>query len=317
MTWNGGWGPALLVGLAACGGAGDDGDGAPPADPPSPYVVDRPDTGAAPPTLGEVERALQAGLDDVLGLDAAPVHAAYDAAMAPSTAGCPYEYVTPDGNYWFDSCATDDGASYDGYVFAYDAVGLTDPYSGMVYDYWAAFGGAVVTDPDGHVLELSGAVTDYHAYLPPDQPPVDVYYVDLSGTFRWDGPEARGTWLAGDYDADLTWQRVVYREYGLGSVYLAGGYSGATPGWSVAFDENQVGHEALGFPCEAELSGTVSVRSPDGAWVDVRFDGVVPGEEGTDAEPGACDGCGVAYADGAALGEVCVSLDALLAGAVR
>jgi hypothetical protein len=310
-----GWVAALA--LLGCGDP-EPGDPTPgdPVEEPSPYVVDRPDDEGPTVSLREVERALQAGLDVVLDLDAAPVHAAYEAAMAGRTGSCPYEYVTPDGNYWFDSCSTDGGASYDGYVFAYAAAGVPDPYSGLTTDYWSAFGGAVIVDAEGHTLELSGAATDYHAYGDSGGVLLDVWYVDLAGTFRWDGPEARGTWLADGYDPDLTWQRTAVRELGAAGVYLAGGFSGLPDGWSIAFDENQVGHELLGYTCEDELSGTVSVRAPDGSWVDVRFDGVIP-DEGTDPAPGACDGCGEAFAEGTSLGEVCVSLDTLLAKAVR
>jgi hypothetical protein len=251
----------------------------------------------------------------VLLLEPAPVHAAYTRAMGESNGICPYEYVTPDGNYWFDSCSTESGASYDGYVFAYEAVGEPDPYgSGMLTDYWSAFGGAVVTDSAGNVLELSGAITEYHSYGDSGGIWVDAWYVDLSGTFRWDGPEARGTWLEDGYDPDLSWQRTAAAELGAGGVYLTGGYSGLPGGWAVAFDENQVGHELLGYPCTEEPTGTVSVRAPDGAWYDVRFDGWLYGEEGS---PAACDGCGRAFLAGDELGRVCVSVDTLLELAAR
>lgn len=298
--------------LAACGGSGASEPAEP--SPPSPYVVDVPGAVGETPALADVERALQQGLDAALDLDPGPVHAAYAAAMAGRDGSCPYEYVTPDGNYWFDSCDAGSGASYDGYVFAYEAAGLPDAYTpGFLVDYWAAFGGAVVTDAAGHTLEVSGSVTDYHSYGDSDGVRVDTWYRDLSGTFRWDGPEARGTWLEGDYDPDLFTYVSVLPELGLASVYLEGGYSGLPGGWAVGFDENQLGHEGIGFPCEREATGTMSVRSPEGTWVDVRFDGAFTAAE---LEPGACDGCGTAYAGGVELGEVCVSLDGILTKAV-
>jgi hypothetical protein len=292
-----------------------DGSPTPEPDAPSPYVVDRPDDEVGSASVRELENALQDALDTVLDLDAAPVHAGYDAAMSASTGVCPYEYVTPDGNYWFDSCSTESGASYDGYVFAYGATGVSDPYSGLSTDYWAAFGGAVVSDAQDNVLEISGAVTEYHAYGVSDGIDLDVYFVDLSGTFRWDGPEARDTWLeGGGYDPDLTWQRTALSQLGVGGVYLAGGFAGLDGDWAVAFDENEVGHELLGYTCERELSGTVSVRAPSGEWYDVRFDGATVGVEVPASD---CDGCGEAFSGGTSVGRVCVDVAGMLAKAAQ
>jgi hypothetical protein len=143
-------GLALLL-WACAGPEGSGDDSQPPAEepPPSTYIFEAGEPDAPTATLADLQSALQEALDLTLTIHAQPVQAAYTQAMAGSTPACPYVYVTPDGSYWYDTCTASDGTEFDGYVFAYEVEGLYDPYSGLVYDYWYAFGGATVQDPDG------------------------------------------------------------------------------------------------------------------------------------------------------------------------
>jgi hypothetical protein len=280
----------------------------PAADPPpSAYVFEESALPEPTATLAEVESALQEGLDRTMSVSAAPVQAAYEAAMAGSTAACPYVYATPDGTYWYDSCMADDGSEFDGYVFAYGIDGLWDPNYEMVIDYWYAFGGATVTDAGGRVFELAGTALAYHG----SGDGLEFHYSEVGGTFEWDGPEADGTWLRDELDPDLITSAQSLTDVPGSYVLLYGGFGGFAGGWAVAYDENLSFSESLGGRCDAELSGTVGVRAPDGSWYDVQFqgwDGVDPLYDGA-----GCDGCGEAYYQGEALGSVCVDLSTLQA----
>ncbi len=305
---------ALLVAIA-CGGT-PGGEPTDAADPPSPYVVDAPPVDEPTVSVGEIERALQAGLDLTLDVTAAPVRSAYDAAMTDRTSACPYEYVTPDGTYWFDSCTCESGAEFDGYVFALGESGVLDPYSGMILDYWYAFGGATVTTDEGDGLEISGGAVMYEGHGDTGTTGFDYYYSEVKGTFRWDGPEAAGTWLELGLDPDLVFQSQAYPDYGAVLLVLDGGLAGFEGGWAVAYDDNTLGGPIVGLSCEEEPTGTLGVRAPDGTWYDLRFDSVVMGDEAA-PEAEKCDGCAAAFFQGERVGEVCADFSGLLDRAVR
>lgn len=279
-----------------------------PVDEPAPYVVDETTAPVLTVDLGEAEAVLQQALDSALQLNALPVQASYDAAMAHQSAACPYYYTTPDGTYWFDTCETEGGADYNGYVFAQGESGLVDPYSGATYDYWSAFGAATVVDPTGQLFEMGGQAYHTTAW----SPGVTQWTSVVQGTFGWQGAEAVGSWLEEGLDPDfviLAYLAEVGPTEGR-LAYLDGGYGGIGDGWAVAFDANQVSTVVLGSTCPEELSGTVGIRSPDGQWVDVVFDGPVDGEV---VPPEVCDGCGAAFVLGEPVGTVCVDPSALVA----
>ena len=122
--------------------------------------------------------------------------------------------------------------------------------------------------------------------------------------------EAVDTWLGDGLDPDFTlYGYVTTGPVGGGRLmYLDGGFGGIEGGWAVAFDENQIAQASLGVDCATELSGTVGVRTPEGQWVDIVFDGNPEG-----AVPAAsCDGCGVGFVQGEVVGDVCVDATSVL-----
>lgn len=303
--------------LWACAGSeGDVPEEVSPEDPPpSPYIFEEGDSPEPTASLQEIGAALQEALDLAMTIHAQPVQAAYARAMAGSTQSCPYVYATPDGSYWYDSCTATDGSEFDGYIFAYEADDFYDPYSGYTYDYWYAFGGATVEDAEGNLLELAGGAVSLTAHGSSYGTEVVVYQSDIGGTFRWDGPEAEGTWMEAGIEPDLITYTTAVPSLGQSSTVLYGGFGGFAGGYAIAFDENVIGGEALGLPCAEELSGTVGLRAPDGTWYDIRFHG----SDGTDADydPSQCDGCGEIFYQGEPMGEVCADPSEILSRGVQ
>ncbi len=300
--------PSLFLWLAACGGADDGAKSEGPSTPaetlplePAPYVVDAEGTEVPDVDLAEVSSVLQGALDQLLSIHAQPVRAAYDEVMAGQDARCPYYYTTADGSYWYDSCESENGSAFNGYIFAFGSEDGVDPVYGFPVDSWSAFGAATVVDPEGRVMEMGGTAVVSTLYG-------DGYTTFTSvvqGTFVWDG--AVDGWLTTDLSPDLTLYG--YAVDGLADkfMYIDGGVSGLDGGWAVAFADNQIAGVAMGVsPCGEELSGTVGVRSPEGVWVDVVFQQTAAG----------CDGCGEAYVQGQSVGEVCVDATVLTDWAV-
>jgi hypothetical protein len=279
--------------------------------PPSTYIFDE----DAPPeptaSLDEITASLQDALDLTMAIHATPVQEAYEVAMAGSTAACPYVYQTPDGSYWYDSCTANDGTSFDGYVFAYGASNLFDPGSGFVFDYWYAFGGATIQVPGGDELELAGLALWQKGVNDNGGTPIEFHYTELGGTFAWDGVEADGTWLRMGLDPDIVVSSNSMPTLGLSMSTLDGGFGGFGDGWAIGYDENVIGSELFGMPCEAEVSGTIGLRAPDGTWYDLQFDGAADAADPT-FEASECDGCGQAFYRGEPMGQICADFSVLV-----
>ncbi len=319
----------LLLALAACG-RDDDPSGTPstdtttspetsmsadtatePTDPteddePAPYIV--PDEGNDPVDvdLAAAEAALQDALATALAVTALPVQAGYIAAMVGEEDGCPYYYTTADGTYWADNCTSDAGTEFNGYVFAYAESGVPDAYTpGAFVDYWSLFGAATILDDEGQLMEIGGSAyvgTTYGAGF-------EAHTTAVQGTFRWNGPEASGSWLSTDIDPDFVMYGYTIDGLPGAVMYLDGGLGNLDGGWAVAFDENQIVSSSLGASCGSELTGVVGIRTPTGTWVDVLFDNEPEGE----VEAPLCDGCGEAWVRGEPVGTVCVDATVLIA----
>lgn len=305
---------SLLAGCASTSQEPDPEPGSPAGAsevPPSDYVFEEGDLPEPTASLADITEALQVALDLTMTIHGAPVRDAYDAAMVGSTGACPYVYTTPDGSYWYDSCTASDGSEFDGYVFAYEEAGLFDPSSGLVLDYWYAFGGATVENARGDRLELAGSAVSVKGTGTVDGTAYTIYQTDVGGTFQWDGPEAQGTWLSSGIDPDLISNVTSLPSLDQTAIFVSGGFGGFADGWAVAYDDNTIGDALLGLPCAAELSGTIGVRAPDGSWYDIQFQGS-DGQD-PDYDDARCDGCGDVFYQGEAMGEVCVDFGAMMA----
>jgi hypothetical protein len=299
--------PRLFLLLACATETGVAGAGDSAVDP-SPYLVD--DTGAdavASLDAAVVERGVEEVLAQVLGADPAVLFDAQRAAYAQGDGDCPYvydDYVDVyTYYYWYDSCSTDQGASFDGYSYWYDGDGQT--LGGTPYEEYQTFYG--LTDihlADGQRYEQTGSASL-----------TNVHYADyayryvgwsVSGDFIWTGDAWGDTWLGRDQSMQLS---------GYGYQYDSGGtllyLDGTVGGLSGEFDAVSIGalfamDEAIGNSCP-EPGGSISLHEAStGEWYDVDFQG--PPYWGAETFPPECDGCGTLYHRGEALGQVCPDL---------
>jgi len=273
---------------------------------PAPYILDEDEAPDVDVDLDEVGTTLQGVLDSARELNAMPVQASYDKAMEGQGDQCPYYYTTPQGTYWFDNCTSTEGTEFNGYVFAYGESDVPDGYGGLM-TYWSASGAATVVDDRGNLLEIGG-----QAYHTSTSGPGYVSFTSVvAGTFSWEGAEADGTWMSEGVDPDfiLYGQKVTGQLGDNRYMYVDGGFGGIEGGWAVAFDENIIAEPQPGVTCTEELTGTVGVRTPEGQWVDIVFDGDIEAE----VDPADCDGCGAAFVQGEVVGQVCVDATSLVA----
>lgn len=307
----------MIALLLACGGS-DSGSPAPDvAEAPLAYDIadytdqERPE--ASFDSLA-VEEALQTAIDDVLLSAATPVVEGYAEAMSFADADCPTLYDVDGNTVWYDYCTTDEGATFSGYGFYYvyddvDVLGAGVPMDGAVVT-----GLGRITGPDGTTIEVGGTAGE----LTGSTEDLDAWVSVTAGSFAWDAPEAEGTWLEAGLRPSLTMYAITLPEYGLHYLSVEGGLdgledvSGGALGLPTAtFAGTVLADEAVGFPCDQEPSGSISVRDPNGAWYTVDFD--VDAEDGADpALNGVCDGCGEVTHNDVVVGEACADFSAWL-----
>ena len=296
----------LLIALASC-----DPGGTVEVVQPSEYIYEAEEPDIQPLDVDELTTAINDALDLIPSLSADPVLAAYDEVMQYQDSYCPAYYTTEDGTYWYDNCSAA-GSSYAGYAFTEDFEDYVDEY-GNISSGRTLAGGASITTPDGDVFNASGAAAVYTTEVPTDN--LLATTIVLNGTFEWTGDSGAGTWLQTGSKPDLEMAAYLteptppYTEGGRG-LYVAGAITDVSGAGSVvSFTDFWLANAMLGAPCSDEPVGTLSVRSPEGAWYDVVFDGAYEGET-VDAQD--CDGCGEAYFRGEKLGKVCVDFDRAL-----
>lgn len=279
---------------------------------PSPYLVD--DSGTGPvATLApeQVAAGLESAVAEVLGLDPVLIFDAQSALLAAADGSCPYvydDYVALYGYYyWYDTCDTSEGASFDGYSYYYDI--LDADYGGYTYNaYHYFYGLADMSTPAGERYEQTG-----YAYY------YDIDYTDsgyrwfawvLQGDFVWTGPSFGDSWLGADLS--FTFDGSAYRYASGGTVFSMNGTVGGLSGEfdSVSFDQLFAMDAAAGGDCD-EPGGRISVRDASGEWYDVEFQG--PAWWGAQTFPPECDGCGEVYHRGDHLGQACPDLRGILA----
>jgi hypothetical protein len=300
--------PASLLALAALGIGCKPAEIDEPVDEPTPYVYDEEDPPDTQVDLAKLGGSLQDTIDQLLGLNAQPALAAYRLASAQQTATCPRTYAMDGNVYWFDQCTTEGGTSFSGYGFYYDYYDF--PIGGEWTGHYEILSGAnQIVMADGATLDVAGQAASIAAVH--NTQPALLWQTDVRGTFAWDGAGSEGTWLASGAAPDMNITVYELTETGGRAVIIDGGVSGLDgEATALVFDNVTVINGLLGSACPEEAAGAVSVRTPDGDWIDLIFDGPtfddLPGSRET------CDGKGRAFYRGEQLGEVSADFSGLL-----
>jgi hypothetical protein len=278
---------------------------------PGEYIYDEDEDAGALLAPDEVSAALTEAVGAFLtDLDPFLVLAAIDDAVSFEDAGCPYYYTDYyrlyGYYYWYGGCDTEEGTSFDGYLYGIHY----DPFtsSGYYYpDYGWWYGDGSVDRADGQSLEISGYWSMYQWLY---SSPASAYvYVYAYGDAEWDGADYAGTWL-GDA-ASLSYTMTGASDPQSGAwVQLDGGVSGLSGGTdSVWFDGVYMATAGYGSSCPQEPSGTISIRDDAGEWYDVEFQG--PTYAGGSSFPPECDGCGDIWYRGTNIGQACADLSVM------
>ena len=251
--------------------------------------------------LDAVGTALNQAAREVLAYDARDVVDAYlDRVATSATASCPEVTLAADGSrYWVSGCATDDGASFGGFLFH---TPLLDSSNGQfLFSGDTLTGNARVTDPAGMAIDIQGAAAFMFGTALDGS--TELVISSVNGGFALD--DAPSGWLA-DGPQSVEVQLVGFRLLTIpGAAVQATGavvtsVSGDT--YAVNFDVTTMATDALSS-CDIEPGGVIEVRDVTGQWIDVVFDG--PTLDETPGDATACDGCGVAILDGTEIGTVC------------
>lgn len=276
----------------------------------TPYVYEDDGEEGTLLSLEDMQASVAEAIDVVLHIDPKPLWEIYEGARGESDGDCPYyypEYYTTYGYwYWYDTCTTDGGSRFAGNGRSY--VYLNDRVSTYNYDWRSYFyGSATVTTADGHVFVGAGYSSAYEAL---NDNGYYYYYQNTYGDFRWDGPEAAGTWLADDLGVATVLSASRHPVNGV-AISIQSSLAGLRgPANAAVLDGVYMYSELRGSPCPIEPSGTISLRDANGSWVDLEFQG--PDAGATAMFPPDCDGCGQAYFRGELLGEVCPDFSKLL-----
>ena len=310
----------LLVGLSvACGADKDTTDRSgttQPADPdpdPEPgdseaeivdppegdYVADASDDTVPDLDVEAITAAVDGAIAGALQVHGGPAVASYYEALAGMDASCPVWGVDSGTPFWFDSCTSATGTTFDGYGYQYEYVEQSD--GDVTWTGHAIYSVASITGPSGEVFRGAGGAN----YLTGvNEAGFDVWYSYVQPGFAYDGDAADGTWLADGVQPDVVWYALRDPVAGGAAASFSGTAQVAEgPVAAIVFTDILLIDEAWGSSCPIEPSGSLSVLDHEGNWIDLYFDG--PEWEGSPTPEALCDGCGAAWYRGTYLGEAC------------
>lgn len=264
-------------------------------------------------TAADVEAGIEEGLETVFWVDPALLHETYNdlietskSAVVAGEDDCPYyyDYYLEDYGYfyWYDTCTADDDTAYSGYTLGYYYSGMES--GSYLYDNYSYLSGTgAVSSPEGYTLDIGGYsyVYEYHyaGYY-------SYHYSYVYGNFASDDPALADTWLAAGLSLNLTWSADHYDDVTgpQNTMTFTGSLAGMTGNVNtIVMTDTYIYTNTRGSNCEAEPSGTISVRDSAGEWYDVSFQG--PPYAGASIFPPDCDGCGQIYFRGQYLGDAC------------
>jgi hypothetical protein len=273
---------------------------------PSAYEPDLPDQGAED---GLDVDQLSLGLDGIIiylhHLDPLPWHEIWDDEFwGNASDDCPELQLHNGMHYWNDRCTSASGAEYRGWSLNLRG-GDWDEGPGVYMRTFAWLSGhAVITLPDGVVLENFGDVMYQHVDEDRGGATIEAFQGFVYGDFSFSGPAGEGDWMQAPVTNE-TYFRYELQPDGSHAALLDGALAWFDGPVVAARLEDLRLTDSPGA-CPHEPTGDILLRDTEGGWTTVAFGAPSP------ADP-ACDGCGDATRGGEDLGVVCADFSPLLA----
>lgn len=267
-----------------------------------------------PGEVVEIEAAIAEFLRQARRLEFESVELAVQNIEALREPGCPEINNSTAGPLWIADCTTSAGRRFFGnFVYLVNEWDLfAEQTFAPLVETWGALAEPGWTPP----AELPALTANgYQAYCTVGN---DLRSAHFSGVYRdvrfqWGGLAARelffggrvidalqtSGWITDEVEPNVSLLEL--RGASGGQVLrVHGAISELASAWSaVAAQDLVIGDAASGDVCPAEALGVVSVRSPQGAWYDLSFEG--------DSGVG-CDGCGQVLRAGVPVGTACPDL---------
>jgi len=313
----------VWLAIASLGCSGGEDTGKTPADTnPPPFGSD---TGYGVAPIGEpgldlagVESALDEGVRLVRSLDPADLLDLMDQLLSQQDQGVCPSFTETDADYYDlgrpqEVCTASSDA-----VFQVDLRYMRDEEgqdgASYLYENALVVGGSRIVDSAGEALDFSLKFTHTDRVISTGNRKIAGQWFGVS---TWSGATA-GEWLGGASSVGLEYMWVTETDSTTAAAFTAqGGISGlqGTVADTVIFSGvfgQEYPADVLGFTlasasfqsqCEEEPHGSVSIRTRENEWYEVRFDGPVLAQPVE--SPAECDGCGTVWFRGESMGEIC------------
>jgi len=248
--------------------------------------------GSDVPRLEDIEQVLQHGVDQIRETRVGRLLDVYDEMLSQTDDDCPRWFNNPDGLYWADTCTSDEGVSFQGFATSQprndthpDAYG--NIFTGrQIHCEGTLSKGDTTLQCVGGINELTGVDANGH----------DVFY-----SYSRHYVLTEGNTVTHFPDAEM-WavNAPTYRALFQNGVQIV--RDGDVVLGAVEFGRQTMSN----VDCLEEPNGTQHIQV-DGQWIYVEWHGDLLDD------PDSCDGCGDAYAQGAAIGQVCADFSNWLA----
>ena len=273
----------------------------------APYVIDSQDDQVLRYDEADLQAAVEEGLARIIQLDATPVLDAYQAMLGDTEESCP-DWINSNGYLtWLGGCTTTQGTQYEGQglIILDDEVYFDE---GLPWQQRGIYLVGEVTNAEGDALVGTGTINHYRQ----ETDSYSMTYQAIAEGTTLTGDWATGHWESGVGSPELGRSSVYYHWEDATAVALFG---------RIALDGDTVDMLAIedfvfiddavswGSHCDLEPSGTLSIRTIDGVWLDMSFEGSSWSDK---ADLAQCDGCAEAWANGQAIGELCFDFAPLL-----
>ena len=273
---------------------------------PSAYVPDLP---AAAAEDGLDADQLGVGLDGIITylhhLDPLPWHEIWDDTFwGNASADCPVMQLHNGMHYWNDRCTSATGAEYRGWSLNLRGGGWEEGPGVTMRTFAWLSGHAVITLPDGDVLENFGDVMYQHVNEERSGGTLEAFQGFVYGDFSFTGAAGEGGWMQAPVTNE-TYYRYEHHPDGSRAALIGGALAWFDGPVVAARLEDLTLADGPGA-CPLEPTGDILLRDNAGGWTTVAFGAPGP------TDP-TCDGCGDAARAGVDLGLVCADFSPLLA----